>query len=125
VIATFAEFRHGEADVVGGQLHYRISGTGESVVLLHGWPQHSLQWHSVAPKLAKRYQVLVPDLPGCGVFGNRGLHLNLLMRPVRRRRFSPNEPNFLLKYHVVRDGGKSEGRRPIVWRTRTWKTAAH
>jgi pimeloyl-ACP methyl ester carboxylesterase len=35
-------------------------------VLLHGWPQHSLQWHAVAPLLAERHQVLCPDLPGCG-----------------------------------------------------------
>ncbi len=35
-------------------------------MLLHGWPQHSLQWHSVAPLLAERYRVVLPDLPGCG-----------------------------------------------------------
>jgi pimeloyl-ACP methyl ester carboxylesterase len=63
---TFADFKHGKANVAGGQLHYRIGGTGEPLILLHGWPQHSLQWHSVAPKLAERYHVLVPDLPGCG-----------------------------------------------------------
>ena len=63
---AFADFEHGKVNIVGGQLHYRIGGAGEPVVLLHGWPQHSLQWHSVAPRLAERYQVVVPDLPGCG-----------------------------------------------------------
>jgi len=62
----FSEFAHGKASVTGGQLHYRIGGEGDAVVLLHGWPQHSLQWHSVAPRLAAKYRVLVPDLPGCG-----------------------------------------------------------
>ena len=62
----FAGFRHGRAAVHGGQLHYRIAGEGETVVLLHGWPQHSLQWHAVAPALAQHYRVVVPDLPGCG-----------------------------------------------------------
>jgi pimeloyl-ACP methyl ester carboxylesterase len=63
---AFADFKHGKVNIAGGQLHYRIGGAGEPVVLLHGWPQHSLQWHSVAPRLAERYQVVVPDLPGCG-----------------------------------------------------------
>lgn len=62
----FSDFAHGKATVPGGQIHYRLGGEGETVILLHGWPQHSLQWHSVAPKLAERYRVLVPDLPGCG-----------------------------------------------------------
>jgi pimeloyl-ACP methyl ester carboxylesterase len=63
---NFADFTHGKENVVGGHIHYRLAGNGEIVVLLHGWPQHSLQWHSVAPRLAERYRVLVPDLPGCG-----------------------------------------------------------
>jgi len=63
---TFAGFGHGKVAVDGGQLHYRDGGQGETVVLLHGWPQHSLQWHSVAPTLAERYRVIAPDLPGCG-----------------------------------------------------------
>ncbi len=63
---SFDDFRHGRANVSGAQLHYRLGGEGEAVILLHGWPQHSLQWHSVAPALAERYTVLCPDLPGCG-----------------------------------------------------------
>ena len=66
MVMTFEEFVHGRANVTGGQLHYRLGGAGETVVLLHGWPQHSLQWHSVAPLLAEHYRVLCPDLPGCG-----------------------------------------------------------
>ncbi|HEX7783047.1 MAG TPA: alpha/beta hydrolase [Sphingobium sp.] len=62
----FDDFAHGRASVDAGLLHYRLGGEGEPVVLLHGWPQHSLQWHAVAPLLAERYQVLCPDLPGCG-----------------------------------------------------------
>jgi pimeloyl-ACP methyl ester carboxylesterase len=63
---NFADFTHGKEYVAGGHIHYRLAGNGETIVLLHGWPQHSLQWHSVAPRLAERYRVLVPDLPGCG-----------------------------------------------------------
>lgn len=59
-------FEHGKATVAGDQVHYLTGGAGEPVVLLHGWPQHSLQWHAVAPRLAERYRVIAPDLPGCG-----------------------------------------------------------
>ena len=65
-IQSFDDFSHGRANVDAGQLHYRLGGKGEPVVLLHGWPQHSLQWHTVGPLLAQNYQVLCPDLPGCG-----------------------------------------------------------
>lgn len=63
---TFADFKHGKTNIAGGQIHHRDGGEGEPVVLLHGWPQHSLQWHAVAPRLAETYRVLTPDLPGCG-----------------------------------------------------------
>lgn len=62
----FSSFTHAKSGIGSRQLHYRIAGEGQPVVLLHGWPQHSLQWHTVAPRLAERYQVIVPDLPGCG-----------------------------------------------------------
>lgn len=62
----FSEFEYAKATVNGKQVQYRLGGKGETVVLLHGWPQHSLQWHSVAPRLAEQYRVLAPDLPGCG-----------------------------------------------------------
>jgi pimeloyl-ACP methyl ester carboxylesterase len=62
----YSSFEHGRKVIHGKQLHYRLGGEGSTVVLLHGWPQHSLQWHTVAPLLASRYRVLCPDLPGCG-----------------------------------------------------------
>lgn len=62
----FQDFELGRATAEGVNFQYRIGGSGPTVVLLHGWPQHSLQWHSVAPILAGKYRVLAPDLPGCG-----------------------------------------------------------
>jgi pimeloyl-ACP methyl ester carboxylesterase len=63
---AFSEFKHGRVTVEGKQIHYREGGQGATVLLLHGWPQHSLQWHTVAPLLAANYRVVAPDLPGCG-----------------------------------------------------------
>ena len=50
----------------GVSLHVRSAGTGAPVVLLHGYPQHGGCWHRVAPALAERYAVVVPDLRGYG-----------------------------------------------------------
>jgi haloacetate dehalogenase len=49
-------------------LHYVEAGskTGETVVLLHGWPQSSFAWRHVQPELANRYRVIAPDLRGFG-----------------------------------------------------------
>ena len=41
-------------------------GTGEPVLLLHGYPQTHVMWHKVAPILAEQFSVVVPDLRGYG-----------------------------------------------------------
>lgn len=66
---SFDQFKHRRANAGGVNLHFREGGKGDPVVLIHGWPQHSLQWHAVAPRLAESYHVFAPDLPGCGGSG--------------------------------------------------------
>ena len=41
-------------------------GDGPPVLLLHGYPETHVTWHKVAPRLAKRFSVYVPDLRGYG-----------------------------------------------------------
>jgi haloacetate dehalogenase len=41
-------------------------GEGQPVLLLHGYPQTHATWHAVAPALAARHTVIIPDLPGYG-----------------------------------------------------------
>jgi pimeloyl-ACP methyl ester carboxylesterase len=48
------------------RLHYVTAGSGDPVVLLHGWPQTSATWSAVIPALAARYTVIAPDLRGLG-----------------------------------------------------------
>lgn len=43
-----------------------VGGSGPPVLLLHGYPQHRYMWRHVAPALATRYTVVVPDLRGYG-----------------------------------------------------------
>jgi pimeloyl-ACP methyl ester carboxylesterase len=47
-------------------LAYVDEGRGDPVLLLHGCPFHALEWQQVIPRLAGRYRVLAPDLPGLG-----------------------------------------------------------
>jgi pimeloyl-ACP methyl ester carboxylesterase len=54
-------------EIAGGvRLHVSELGTGEPVLMLHGWPQHGGCWRAVAPVLAARYRVICPDLRGFG-----------------------------------------------------------
>ena len=57
---------HGWARLSQVVMHYRTAGTGDPVVLLHGWPQTSHEWRHVMPLLAPRHRVVAPDLRGLG-----------------------------------------------------------
>jgi len=45
---------------------YSDGGHGEPVVLVHGFGASADSWNRFAGKLAKRYRVIAPDLPGWG-----------------------------------------------------------
>jgi pimeloyl-ACP methyl ester carboxylesterase len=47
-------------------LHVVTAGAGFPVVLLHGWPQTWHEWRKIMPRLAERYRIVAPDLPGLG-----------------------------------------------------------
>ena len=49
-----------------GRIFVRFAGSGAPVVLLHGFPQTGVMWHAIAPELADRFTVVVPDLRGYG-----------------------------------------------------------
>jgi haloacetate dehalogenase len=45
-------------------------GSGEPLLLLHGYPQSGEAWRSVAPQLAQSgRRVVIPDLRGMGLSG--------------------------------------------------------
>jgi pimeloyl-ACP methyl ester carboxylesterase len=52
------------AEVRGVRLRYYAGGSGPPVVLVHGLGGAGANWVSVAPALAARHTVLIPDLPG-------------------------------------------------------------
>jgi len=55
-----------EAD--GVKLFYREAGPKDApvVLLLHGFPTSSFQYRELIPRLADKYRVIAPDLPGFG-----------------------------------------------------------
>ncbi len=55
-----------EAD--GVQVFYRAAGDTSApvVLLLHGFPASSFMFRELIPRLANRYRVIAPDLPGFG-----------------------------------------------------------
>ena len=55
-----------EVLVHGHRMRYFIAGSGAPVLLLHGLADSKEAWLRVAPELARRYQVVAPDLLGCG-----------------------------------------------------------
>ncbi len=50
----------------GVSIHLEYGGSGPPVLLMHGNPQTHVEWHKVAPELAKHYTVVVPDMRGYG-----------------------------------------------------------
>jgi len=48
------------------RIHYVKTGSGNPVLLLHGFPETSYTWRYVIPELAKNHTVITIDLPGIG-----------------------------------------------------------
>jgi pimeloyl-ACP methyl ester carboxylesterase/heme-degrading monooxygenase HmoA len=60
-------FRTRVAELEGTQLHVAEAGTGDLLILLHGYPQSGEVWRHLAPTLAKTHTVVIPDLRGMGL----------------------------------------------------------
>jgi pimeloyl-ACP methyl ester carboxylesterase len=50
----------------GARLSYAVAGDGPPLVLVHGLGGTIENWRALAPRLAERHRVVVPDLPGHG-----------------------------------------------------------
>jgi pimeloyl-ACP methyl ester carboxylesterase len=70
-LRPFAEVRREHpvesfVEVDGRQVHVERQGSGDPVVLLHGFGASSYCWRLVIPELARRFQVIAIDLNGFG-----------------------------------------------------------
>ena len=62
----FDGFETRRATVDDTEFHLRIGGSGPPVLLLHGFPQTHMAFHRLAPLLADRFTLVIPDTPGYG-----------------------------------------------------------
>jgi len=58
---------HRFLELPGLRMHVAEAGSGEAVLLLHGFPEHWWEWRKVIPGLAEHYRVICPDLRGAGL----------------------------------------------------------
>jgi pimeloyl-ACP methyl ester carboxylesterase len=47
-------------------MHYLAAGSGEPLILIHGYAETSDTWRAIIPALARDWRVIAPDLPGIG-----------------------------------------------------------
>jgi pimeloyl-ACP methyl ester carboxylesterase len=59
---------HHRVEADGVNVFYREAGSADApvILLLHGFPTSSFQYREFIPRLADRYHVIAPDLPGFG-----------------------------------------------------------
>ena len=61
-----AGLRRHSVQVGDHRVAYSEGGKGEPLVLVHGFGASADSWNRMAGRLAKRYRVIIPDLPGWG-----------------------------------------------------------
>ena len=66
VAALFPGFKHLEMKTSGAIIRLRHGGSGPPLLLMHGNPLSHISWYKIAPRLAQRYHVIMPDLRGYG-----------------------------------------------------------
>lgn len=54
------------ADLGGKLMAYQRSGSGDPVLLIHGMTTYSFLWRNIMPILDTRFDIVAPDLIGCG-----------------------------------------------------------
>jgi haloacetate dehalogenase len=113
--ALFPGFEKRRIRTSGATINLVTGGEGPPVLLLHGYPETHAMWHKVAPRLARDYTVVCPDLRGYGDSSKpRGLpdHSNYSKRAMALDMAEAMESLGYLAFHVVgHDRGGRVGHR--------------
>ena len=62
----FPGFAQRRVETSGASINLVTGGSGPPLLLVHGYPQTHAMWRKVAPRLARDFTVVVPDLRGYG-----------------------------------------------------------
>ena len=62
----FEGFQSKRITTSGAEIALTQGGSGPPLLLIHGYPQTHVIWHKVAPRLAERFTLVIPDLRGYG-----------------------------------------------------------
>src|SRR5215210_6324867 len=62
----FEAFEPRQIKTSGTMINLVQGGNGPPLLLLHGYPQTHVMWHKIAPRLAREFTVVAPDLRGYG-----------------------------------------------------------
>ena len=62
----FENFEQQTIETSGATINLVKGGQGYPLLLLHGYPQTHVMWHKVAPRLAEKFSLVIPDLRGYG-----------------------------------------------------------
>ena len=62
----FESFEEHRISTREAEMFVLTGGAGPPVLLLHGYPQNHVVWHTVAPRLRDRFSLVIPDLRGYG-----------------------------------------------------------
>ncbi|MFO1436242.1 MAG: alpha/beta hydrolase [Gammaproteobacteria bacterium] len=60
------QFKAGRIETAGAHINFIHGGSGEPLLLLHGYPQSHVMWHAVAPALVQQFHLICADLRGYG-----------------------------------------------------------
>jgi haloacetate dehalogenase len=63
---VFEGFASKRIKTSGAEIALVQGGDGPPLLLIHGYPQTHVIWHKVAPRLAERFTLVIPDLRGYG-----------------------------------------------------------
>ena len=62
----FAGFQSLKIQTSGATINVLRGGSGPPLLLIHGYPQTHVEWHTIAPRLAQKFTVVMTDLRGYG-----------------------------------------------------------
>ncbi|WP_342661422.1 Fluoroacetate dehalogenase (plasmid) [Rhodococcus ruber] len=63
---SFEDFERRVVDTGAAQINTLVGGSGDPLLLLHGYPESHLMWRKVVAPLAERFTVVATDLRGYG-----------------------------------------------------------